>query len=148
MGYKITRKITPVVQAKSGQWQIGDVANIELTITASSDQPWVVVRDAIPSGATHLGTGLDGSSNLLNRMSLKASKGNDLQKEDWPTEYEEKSNTNFISYAAYLYRGTYKVNYRLRLNSAGDFHLPPTRVEAMYSPETFGEVPNENWNVK
>ena len=28
------------------------------------------------------------------------------------------------------------------LNASGRFGLPPTRVEAMYAPETFGETPN------
>jgi uncharacterized protein YfaS (alpha-2-macroglobulin family) len=30
----------------------------------------------------------------------------------------------------------------VRLNNDGRFSLPPTRVEAMYSPEMFGEAPN------
>jgi uncharacterized protein YfaS (alpha-2-macroglobulin family) len=30
----------------------------------------------------------------------------------------------------------------VRLNNEGRFSLPPTRVEAMYAPEMFGEVPN------
>jgi uncharacterized protein YfaS (alpha-2-macroglobulin family) len=30
----------------------------------------------------------------------------------------------------------------MRLNQPGDFRLPPTRVEAMYLPEVFGESPN------
>jgi uncharacterized protein YfaS (alpha-2-macroglobulin family) len=30
----------------------------------------------------------------------------------------------------------------VRLNNAGRFELPPTRVEAMYAPEMFGELPN------
>lgn len=145
MGYTISRKVTPITQSKPGTWQAGDVANIELTITAKSDQTWVVVRDPIPAGASHLGTGLDGSSNLLNRDPKNNVTTGDVQ--SWPTEYEEKSQANFVTYAAYLPRGTYRVNHRIRLNSAGEFKLPPARVEAMYSPETFGEVPNVNWLV-
>ena len=34
------------------------------------------------------------------------------------------------------------VEYTLRLNNPGRFVLPPTRVEAMYAPESFGEAPN------
>jgi len=30
----------------------------------------------------------------------------------------------------------------LRLNNPGRFALQPTRIEAMYAPETFGEAPN------
>jgi alpha-2-macroglobulin len=29
----------------------------------------------------------------------------------------------------------------VRLNNPGTFLLPPTRVEAMYAPEMFGEMP-------
>ena len=145
MGYKISRKITPVSQTTPGAWKIGDVANVELTVIAKADQPWVVVRDPIPAGTSHLGTGLDGSSDLLDRAPKHNVPSTEVQ--DWPTEYEEKSQANFISYAAYLPRGTYRLNYRVRLNSAGEFNLPPARVEAMYSPETFGEVPNANWKV-
>lgn len=144
LGYKISRKITPVVQATPGSWNVGDVANVELTIVAKADQPWVVIRDPVPPGSSHLGTGLDGSSELLDRTPKKAGS---TEAQDWPTEYEEKSTAHFISYAAYLRRGMYRTNYRVRLNSAGVFKLPPSRVEAMYSPETFGEVPNANWIV-
>ena len=35
----------------------------------------------------------------------------------------------------------------MRLNNAGDFALPPTRVEALYAPEMFGEVPNARIKV-
>jgi uncharacterized protein YfaS (alpha-2-macroglobulin family) len=34
------------------------------------------------------------------------------------------------------------LEYTLRLNSVGRFALPPTRIEAMYAPESFGELPN------
>jgi uncharacterized protein YfaS (alpha-2-macroglobulin family) len=32
------------------------------------------------------------------------------------------------------------VEYTLRLNNVGDFALPPSRVEALYAPEMFGEA--------
>jgi uncharacterized protein YfaS (alpha-2-macroglobulin family) len=34
------------------------------------------------------------------------------------------------------------VEYRLRFNNAGELGLPVTRVEAMYAPEMFAELPN------
>jgi uncharacterized protein YfaS (alpha-2-macroglobulin family) len=30
----------------------------------------------------------------------------------------------------------------VRINNAGEFSLPPTRVEALYAPDVFGEAPN------
>ena len=144
MGYKVSRKVTAVVQAKPGSWAVGDVANVELTVVAKADQPWVVVRDPVPAGASHLGTGLEGSSRILDRAPIKKSSS---QVQSWPGEYDEKSQSDFISYAGYLPRGTYNLSYRVRLNSAGEFKLPPTKVEAMYSPESFGESPNAVWKV-
>ena len=40
-------------------------------------------------------------------------------------------------------KGTLVAEYTLRLNQAGRFVLPPTRVEALYAPEMFGELPND-----
>ena len=34
------------------------------------------------------------------------------------------------------------VEYAIRVNQSGHFLLPPTRVAALYAPETFGEIPN------
>ena len=144
-GYKLSRKVSSVVQKVPGKWSLGDVASIELTVTALADQAWVVVRDPIPAGASHLGTGLEGSSALLDFDPKKTKKADGTS--PWPLEFEEKSQAHFISYAAYLPKGVYSLNYRIRLNSAGEFRLPPTRVEAMYAPETFGEAPNANWTV-
>ena len=59
----------------------------------------------------------------------------------WPA-FEERSFEAFRSYYEYLPRGKHVVEYTVRLNNAGRFALPPTRVEAMYAPERFGEAPN------
>lgn len=39
------------------------------------------------------------------------------------------------------------LQYTLRLNNAGDFALPPTRVEALYAPDMFGAAPNARVKV-
>lgn len=146
LGYSISRKVQPVLQHKKGHYSVGDVLEVQLTVRAKTDQAWVVIRDPMPAGATHLGAGLDGSSEILNRKSLGKKKAQ-AQIEEWPTEYEEKSLAHFTTYAAYLPRGTYSTTYRLRLNSAGQFRLPPTRAEALYAPEVYGETPNSPWMV-
>jgi uncharacterized protein YfaS (alpha-2-macroglobulin family) len=35
----------------------------------------------------------------------------------------------------------------VRPQQPGTFNLPATRVEAMYAPEMFGEIPNVAWSV-
>jgi uncharacterized protein YfaS (alpha-2-macroglobulin family) len=141
-GYAITKNVTAVDQKKKGEWSVGDIVNVELVVKAGSDQSWVVINDPLPSGASHLGTGLEGESKLMN----KAPVANDGIS-GWPLEYEEKGFSKYVAYAGYLPAGTYKVNYRYRVNSAGKFKLPPTRAEALYSPEVFGEIPNGDMNV-
>jgi uncharacterized protein YfaS (alpha-2-macroglobulin family) len=39
------------------------------------------------------------------------------------------------------------VEYTVRLNNAGEFALPPTRVEALYAPDVFGAAPNAKVTV-
>jgi len=48
----------------------------------------------------------------------------------------------FRAYYAFVAKGRFKVEYTVRLNNAGRFELPATRVEALYAPEMFGELPN------
>jgi uncharacterized protein YfaS (alpha-2-macroglobulin family) len=132
-GYSVTRSVTAVEQKEKGKWSRGDVMRVRVEIEAQSDMSWAVVSDPVPGGATLLGSG-------LGRDSAIATAG-EKRSAVWPT-YEERSFEAFRGYYEYLPRGTHVVEYTLRLNNAGRFALPPTRVEAMYSPETFGELPN------
>ena len=61
--------------------------------------------------------------------------------------YEERSFESFRSYYEYLPKGTVTLEYTVRLNNAGDFALPPSRVEALYAPEMFGAFPNPRVRV-
>ena len=47
-----------------------------------------------------------------------------------------------------LQRGKVKMEYTVRLNNVGDFALPPSRVEAIYAAEMFGEAPNGRVKVE
>ena len=65
----------------------------------------------------------------------------------WPA-FEERSFESFRGYYEYLPKGTMKMEYTIRLNNVGEFSLPPSRVEAMYAPEMFGEAPNARVKVE
>ena len=132
-GYRITRSVTPVEQAKKGAWSRGDVYRVTLTVDAQSDMSWVVVDDPIPASATILGSGLGGDSVLAG--------GSGSGGRAWP-EYQERTHGAFRSYYSWVPKGQFSIEYTVRLNNAGNFSLPATRVEAMYNPEAFGELPN------
>ena len=143
-GYQIKKTITPVEQADkklpAGQYSRGDILRVTLDITAASDMTWVAVTDPVPTGATILGSG-------LGRDSAIATLGEKLGRTTLPI-FEERSFEAFRAYYDHLPKGTAKIEYTVRLNNAGTFQLPPSRVEALYAPEMFGEAPNARVTVR
>ena len=143
-GYQIKRTVTPVEQADkslpAGQYSRGDVLRVTLDITGAADMTWVAVSDPVPGGATILGSG-------LGRDSAIATLGEKIGGGVQPI-YEERSFEAFRAYYQYLPKGSAQVEYTVRLNNPGTFQLPPTRVEALYAPEMFGESPNVRVSIK
>jgi hypothetical protein len=133
-GFAVTRTVTPIEQKEAGKWTRGDVARVRLEIDAQSDMSWVVVDDPVPGGATVLGSGLGGQSELLTA-------GEQSEGWAWPA-YEERRFDAFRAYYRYVPKGRWVVEYTVRYTNPGVFLLPATRVEAMYAPEMFGEFPN------
>jgi hypothetical protein len=138
-GYTITRRITPVQQAEAGKWRRGDLARVTLEIDAQADMSWVVVSDPLPAGASVLGSGLQRDSAIMNRGSRATGNA-------WPA-FEERGFDSYRAYYARVPKGRFTLDYVVRLNNPGQFKLPATRVEAMYQPEQFAELPNAGWEV-
>ncbi|MBI3246302.1 MAG: alpha-2-macroglobulin [Deltaproteobacteria bacterium] len=133
-GYQIAKTLTPVEARTPGQWSRGDIIKVRLEIEAQSDMTWVVVNDPIPSGAAHLGSGLARDSQLAVQGTVSA--------EMLRPAFEERAFSAFRAYYEFVPKGKLVTEYTFRLNQSGAFHLPPTRVEALYAPEAFGELPN------
>ncbi|MEO6033030.1 MAG: hypothetical protein ABIP61_14205 [Burkholderiaceae bacterium] len=138
-GYSVARSVTAVdpkdpSRAASGDWSRGDVLRVRLEIDAQSDMTWVVVSDPVPGGATILGSGLGRDSQIATRTEARSGNA-------WPA-FEERGVEAFRAYYEVLPRGKHVIEYGVRLNNPGRFALPPTRVEALYAPESFGEAPN------
>ncbi|QJD89069.1 alpha-2-macroglobulin [Duganella dendranthematis] len=139
-GYRIAKTITPVEQKVKGVWSRGDVYRVHLDLEAQSDMTWVVVDDPIPASATVLGSGLGGDSKIM--RSGEASTG-------WAyPAFQERTFEGYRAFYEFVPKGKWSVEYTVRLNNPGQFNLPPTRVEAMYSPEMFGASPNAAITVK
>ncbi|MRR17297.1 MAG: alpha-2-macroglobulin, partial [Deltaproteobacteria bacterium] len=133
-GYKIKKTLTAVSQKTPKHWTRGDVIRVRLDLEAQADQTWVVVSDPVPAGTTILGTGLGRDSDIL-------TSGEKKEGWVWPA-FEERSFEAFRAYYEFVPKGAWRVEYTIRLNTGGTFHLPATRVEAMYYPEMQGEMPN------
>ncbi len=139
-GYQVRKTITPVEQAQAGRYSRGDVLRVTLDVTASTDMTWVVVSDPVPAGASILGGG-------LGRDSIISTQGERQRGNAWPA-FEERSFEAYRSYYRFLPKGSVQLQYTMRLNNVGDFAVPPTRVEALYAPEVFGEAPNARIRVE
>lgn len=139
-GYKIKKTVTPVEQKNKSRFSKGDILRVKLEMEAQMDQTWVVVNDPIPAGAAILGGPLARASQMLTQDEKRKGRV-------WPA-FEERSFESFRTYYDYVPKGNWTVEYTIRLNTSGTFHLPSTRVEAMYFPEMMGEIPNATVSVE
>jgi len=139
-GYQITKTLSPLEDSHTG-WRQGDLVRVHLKIVAQTDMTWVVVNDPLPAGASHLGTGLARDSQI-------ATSSENLNNENylWPA-FIERPFDSFRAYYDYVPKGTFEIEYTIRLNQSGTFQLPSTRVEPLYEPAMFGELPNAPFTV-
>ncbi len=133
-GYRIEKTISAVSQAKAGSWTRGDVMKVRIAVTSAAGRNWIVVNDPVPPGATIIGS-LGGQSALL-------AKSTSLGGEGVSPSYVERGNDAWRGYFEWVPEGRFVVEYAMRLNGSGQFKLPATKVEAMYSPDIRGLVPN------
>ena len=138
-GYRITKTVTPVETRTAGTTSRDDVLRVTLAIDADRDMTWVVVDDPIPGGATHVGTGLARDSALLAAGEKPA--------EGVTPVFVERAFDGFRAYYDFVPKGRFTVEYTVRPSQAGTFALPATRVEALYAPDVFGELPNATVEV-
>ncbi|QXQ05247.1 alpha-2-macroglobulin [Sphingosinicellaceae bacterium] len=131
-GFAVSRQVFIVSRSVAGRWSRGDVMRVRITVTPRAPIEWVVIDDPVPAGATVLGGSLGGRSEMLAGADTSG-----LQ----PTFVERRSDAVHAHYES-MPKGTITYEYTLRLNSEGVFRMPPTRVEALYSPEMMAMVPN------
>ena len=71
------------------------------------------------------------------------------------SQYRSDADSKYTAlHLAYQHRATSWSSVRISyaysksMNNVGEFSLPPSRVEAMYAPEMFGEAPNARMKVE
>jgi uncharacterized protein YfaS (alpha-2-macroglobulin family) len=134
-GLRLKKTVTPLEPRVPGQLSPGDRLHVRLEVEAQSDMTWVVVDDPIPAGASHLGTGLARDSQI--------DAGSAFDEQETPPTFVERSFEAFRAYYEWVPKGRFSIDYVVRLNQTGRFNLPPSHAEALYAPETFGDLPIE-----
>ncbi|MFM7507630.1 MAG: alpha-2-macroglobulin family protein [Rubrivivax sp.] len=138
-GYRLTRQVEAVQQRRPGVLSRGDVLRVTLEVESSQDLGWVVLADPVPAGATLLGSGLGRDAAIAAVTAVAAAPA--PRGDTASPVYVERAADAWRAYFDALPRGRHRISYTLRLNTAGRFGLPPARVEAMYAPENFAELP-------
>ncbi|MCC5815090.1 MAG: hypothetical protein JJT78_10060 [Leptospira sp.] len=138
-GIRIRKSTTAMDRKSGGKWSVGDIVKVKIEWELDAPRTWVVINDPVPTGSTILGSGLGRDSAL--------SSEDKIQNSDYYSSFQERGFSGFRSYYEYLPAGKYNLEYSFRINQEGKFTLPPTRGEAMYSPDIFGETPNEDWVI-
>ena len=140
-GYKITRLVTPIEQKVAGKLSRGDLLRVRLDIDSNQAMSWVALSDPIPAGASILG-------NTARDSAIAQTGENEYDGKNMAyPNYTERGLSFFRAYYEYAPKGHFWIEYTIRLNNTGAFNLPPTRIEAMYAPELFGQLPNAQLTV-
>ncbi|MFM8413008.1 MAG: alpha-2-macroglobulin, partial [Alphaproteobacteria bacterium] len=132
-GFRVHRTVEPIERKRPDRWSVGDSMRVRIEVDAAADQGWTVVDDPVPPGATHLARGFATDSSLAGPVGTPAP--------GTPSTFEERAFEGFRAYYESVGAGRLVAEYSIRLNQAGVFHLPPTHVEALYSPEVMAEAP-------
>lgn len=164
-GFSIHKSLIPIQRKHKNHWSVGDIVKVKLAITAKSDIGMVVVYDPIPTGSSHLNSNLNRSQSMVfNASSSSANDENNqetgitgvdadetVSSNNLPLTvlpvYEERPFDSYRGYYDYVEKGIFNSEYLIRLNNAGEFELPNTKVEAMYTPEMYGRLPNEKFKI-
>jgi hypothetical protein len=100
-GFQLKRSVNPIEQADKtlppGTFSRGDIVRITLEFNASTEMTWVALTDAIPAGATILGSGLGRDSQI-------ATNGEKQETNAW-LAYQERSLEGLRAYYEYVPAG-------------------------------------------
>lgn len=121
----------------------GDLVVVDLLFESAEPREHVVLDDPLPAGLEALDYDIDTTSKASRD---RESKGID-PKTAWlgttfrtATSRREVRDDRVVTTFDKLEPGMYRVRYLARATSIGTFVMPPTRIEAMYTPEVYGRT--------
>lgn len=118
--------------------KVGDLIRVRLTIIAPTELSYLVIEDPLFAGAEPIDPKLMTSS-IFERV---ISRSNGLSRN------VEIHDNKIAFFQRTLAKGTYEVNYYVRVTSAGKFQASPARASQMYQPEVWGRSEGGVFEVK
>ena len=149
-GFNISKTIEN--QSGSGDIHVGDIVKVKVDIEVeglSYDSPYsyVVIDDPLPSGLVAINS------------AIKTEEQVDAQEDEssyWNSNGTYKLVPNFVEFKddrvlvfkdRMYWNGTYQYTYYARAIMEGDFVLPSTKVQLMYSPQVSGFTPKDRIRI-
>ena len=113
----------------------GDVVLCEIEVVTTSPRHWVVLSDPLPGGLEAIRMGHRRAGSWLSTL------------EETPANRRELRDDHVAYFIDALPAGVTRFRYLTRATHTGTFSAPPTRVEEMYSPETYGRTAGSVFRV-
>ncbi len=145
-GFTVTRTYhavddpSDVTHDDDGTWHFrpGAEIEVELTLVAPSRRYHVALVDPLPAGLEPLNPALATTGTLPEDVG-----GSDVGYWWWSRPWFEHQNLRderVEAFTSLLPAGVHTYRYAARATTPGQFVVPPTRAEEMYSPEVFGRT--------
>ncbi len=136
-----------VSQDADGTWHLkaGASLRVELRFVAPGRRYHVALVDPLPAGLEAVNPALVGVAERPQPLGAASwAEGPMLRGGYWPWwhwhEHQNLRDDRVEAFSSLVYGGVYTYSYEARATTPGRFVVPPTRVEEMYAPETFGRT--------
>ena len=138
--YEGVDKPEDVKQDQDGTWRIkaGAKVRVKLTMVATARRYHVALVDPLPAGLEPMNPALAVTGTVPNDPAQQQSRGPWWYWMGTWYEHQNMRDERVEAFTSLLWEGVYGYNYVARATTPGAFVVPPTKVEEMYAPETFG----------
>ena len=131
-----------------GRWvaKAGSYVRVKIRVVAPDRRYYVAVIDPMPAGFEAVNEAF--ATSATTRTGKEESSSHRTGRRHWywnwnPWDFEEKRDDRVQLFADRMYGGVHEYTYVVRATTIGEFVVPPTRAEEMYSPEVFGRASTE-----
>jgi hypothetical protein len=155
---KLVRPVAPEDLAKAtdtipkttdSRAPVGQLVLVDLLFESAEPREQVVVSDPLPAGLEPIDFALDTTARTRPVEDEVTSPGDPKKKKalfDYgafkaaPGMHREQKDDQVLTFLPHVEPGIYHFRYVARATTPGEFVVPPTRAECMYSPEVWGRT--------
>ncbi|MBI3928043.1 MAG: hypothetical protein HY319_21045 [Armatimonadetes bacterium] len=129
-----------VTRGADGTWQIkaGSRVRVRLTMVSPARRYHVALVDPLPAGLEPMNPALAVTGTVPLDPAEQQSRGPWWYWLGTWYEHQNMRDERVEAFTSLLWGGVYNYTYVARATTPGEFVVPPTKAEEMYSPETFG----------